>query len=413
MKLSSAMHSTQRDMNRLQSFTADLLGQAGALVEAIDPEGLDVVAPPQLQGAMGVPELCRLGFGATLPAGARRVDIEADWLACLAKVMGERGHWVRHVVDLSNPPLREPERLLEHELALDNAIYRLQGVEPAWTRYLILHFRYKALADEKRQGLLRLGINLATGAVLDGIVDRLSPWLDDEAALPPTSEPSDLPDLWDRQQLVARIHAALCWSVNHHIEPFIKSLKRRLARDEARLYDYHNQLFQDSMRRLVRLAEGDDKRRREELRLEATRREYRARLHDLGNKYALQVTAEWVQTRELVMPVQRVLLLVRRRKGERLIQVDWNPLARRLEPLPCDFGHAADTNTRLSVCDDALHILAPGGLGACGHCGKPYCRACHSEHCPKCGQPDVQGASGLAARGQETTARTTAGHTTV
>ena len=383
-------------MNRLQAFTADLLGQSGALVEAIDPEGLDVVAPPQLQGTIGIPELCRLGFGATLPGGARRVGIEADWLACLAKLIGEKGHSARHVVDVSNPSLREPERLLAHELSLDNAVYRLQGVEPAWTRYLILHFRYAALADEKRQGLLRLGINLATGAVVDGMVDRLSPWLDGEPAPFPAPEPPGLPASWDRPRVVTRIEAALRWSLNHHIESFVTSLKRRLARDEARLYDYHNQLFQESMHSLARFAEGDDKRRREELRIEATRREYRARLHDLGNKYALQVTAEWVQTCELVMPVQRLLLLLRRRKGERLIRLDWNPLARQLEPLPCDFGHVADTNTPLSLCDDALHILAPGGLGACGHCGKSYCRACHAAHCPKCGRAEERDASGLA-----------------
>ena len=47
------------------------------------------------------------------------------------------------------------------------------GVRPAWTRYLLLTFRCTALSDEKRDSVLRLGINLANGSTLDGMLDRL------------------------------------------------------------------------------------------------------------------------------------------------------------------------------------------------------------------------------------------------
>ncbi len=68
------------EMGRMQRFVADLLTQQGALVELIEPEGLEVLASPPVQQALGVNELFRLGFGATLPAGAERVGIESDWL---------------------------------------------------------------------------------------------------------------------------------------------------------------------------------------------------------------------------------------------------------------------------------------------------------------------------------------------
>jgi hypothetical protein len=382
----SATRSKPLEMNRLQAFAADLLESDGALVEAIDPEGLEVVAPPHLQHTIGIPDLCRFGFGAMLPPGARRVGIEADWLARFARVIGERGRWTRRVLRPKNPPLAGVERLLEHEILLDNATYRLRGVSAAWTRYLILDFRFTALSDEKREGLLRLGINLATGAMLDGVLDRLSSRLDTEGAEAGLPEGIDLPPLWDRRRVLERVGRALRLGLERQVETFSKSLQRRLARDQARLYGYHNQLFQETMRRVAAAPEGEDRRRREELRAEAIRREYRARLDDLGHKYALRVTAEWVQTLELVMPVQRLALMLRRRKGERLIYVDWNPLARRLELLPCEFGHTAD-RTRL-VCDDALHLVSPAGLAVCDGCGKPYCRACYTVRCPKCGHAE-------------------------
>lgn len=373
-------------MNRLQAFAADLLQREGALVEPIEPEGLEVLAPPALQRAIEIPELCRLGFGSTLPPAARRVGIEADWLARFARMIGERGKWTRRVLRPSNPPLAGVERLLEHELALPNAIYRLRGAGAAWTRYLIFDFRFTALSDEKREGLLRLGVNLATGSMLDGMLERLLQRLDteEEASAP---DDADLPPVWDRARVLGVVDRALRWRLQRQIAPFAASLQRRSARDQARLYDYHNRLLQDAARRLAALPEGDGRRERERQRSAAIEREYRARLDDLARKYALKITAEWAQTLELVMPVQRLDVLIRRRKGERLVQLDWNPLARRLEALPCAFGHAGDS-TRL-VCDDALHIVSPAGLAACGGCGRPYCRVCHPGRCPKCGRPDA------------------------
>jgi hypothetical protein len=173
--------------------------------------------------------------------------------------------------------------------------------------------------------------------------------------------------------------------LEHQLAPFVRSLRRRQMRDEERLHSYHNDLHRDALRRLAALPESHAGRPREQQRAEAIAREYRAKLDDLTHKYAMRVTVEWVQTLDLVMPVQRVKLLIRRRKGERIIELDWNPLARRLEAPACEFSGAVDR--RRLACDEALHLVAPSGLGACSGCGKPYCRACHRSRCPKCGQP--------------------------
>jgi hypothetical protein len=373
-------------MSRLQAFAADLLKREGALVEAIDPEGIEVLAPESLQRALGIPDLCRLGFGATLPEGAQRVGIETDWLDRFARVIGDRGRCATRVARPSNPPLGGIERLLEHELALPNATYRLRGVAVAWTRYLILDFRFTAVSDEKREGLVKLGVNLATAAILDGMLERLLMRLETEPADASLPKGVDLPHPWARERVLDLVRRSLPARLTHQLDPFARSLERRLARDEARLYVYHDRLFQDVMGRMAAMAQSNDRRRREQERREAIEREYRARLDDLRRKYALRVTAEWVQTLEIDMPVQRLELLVRRRKAERLLRLDWNPLARRLEPLPCAFGDPA-ARSRL-VCDDELHLVTSAGLAACAGCGKVYCRACHPERCPKCGHAE-------------------------
>ena len=365
----------------MQGFVADLLTQGGALVEPIEPEGLAVMAPPAMQGMLGVDEFCRFGFGATLPAGAQRVGIESDWLSRFEGVMAQRGRWSRQVIC---PPTRKaPDAgpLLDRELVLDNATCRLLDAAPAWTRYLVLEFRFTALSDEKREGTRSLAINLATGAIVDALSERLEPsaGLDDDTTPP---DDSALPADWERGRLIDRIRRALPWRVESALAPFVTGLRRRLARDLDRLHAYHNDLHREASLRAMQANAGDDGRQRERLRMAAIGQEYRAKLDDLAHKYALRVTVDWVRTQELIMPVHRLTAQIRRRKADRVVHLDWNPLARRLEPPPCEASWSA-ARPRL-VCDEALHLVAPAGRAPCAGGGRAYCRACHPQRCPRC-----------------------------
>jgi len=280
------------------------------------------------------------------------------------------------------PAPSDPQLLLEHALVLDNASIRLIDVVPVWTRYVILDFRYSAVSDEKRDGILQLGVNLATGALPDAMLGQLTPELvadDGDAALPANA---GLPAAWEQNRLLGLVERALYPRLDSALAPFVKGLRRRLDRDQERLYSYHNDLHREAIRRLSLLAEGDSSREREERRLEAIQREYLAKLHDLARQYAMRVAVSWVQTLEIVMPVQRFAVRIRRRKAERMIHLDWSPPARRLESPPCEFSYSAD-RPRL-VCDDALHLVTPEGMAPCAGCGRVFCRACHRERCPKC-----------------------------
>ena len=366
----------------LQSFAAALLRHEGALVEAIEPEGLEVLSPAGVQDALGIGELSRLGFGTVLPRAAQRVGIEGDWLARFARLLGSRGRWTRHVLSTPVRSPGDPEQVLRHELVLDNATFRLLDVTPAWTRYLVLDFHASAVSDDKRDFVLRLGINLATGALPDAIIGAIMPVLgDNEAETAPPD--ADLPAPWERSRVLSLIARALPPRVEMTLDPFVRGLRRRLSRDQERLYLYHNDLYRETMKRTLALSEEDSKRRREELRAEAIEREYRARLDDLVRQYATRVTIDWVRTLELAMPVQRFAVQIRRRKAARIIHLDWNPIARRLEPPACEFTASAERPSL--VCDDALHLVVPAGLGPCTGCGRAFCRACHPECCPKCG----------------------------
>jgi hypothetical protein len=263
------------------------------------------------------------------------------------------------------------------------------GITPAWTRYLLLDFRYSALSEEKRDGVVRLIVNLATGAMPDGLLGQISQRLADDSLAPTGADISpampaaaDLPPLWDSARVRDLATRALPPRLDAALAPFVKGLHRRLGRDQERLYAYHNDMHREATRRMMALPDGDPARKREQQRMEAVAREYQAKLDDLARQYALRVSVEWVQTLELAMPVQRFEVQVRRRKAARTILLDWNTLARRLEPPSCEYSHSGE-RPRL-VCDDALHLVAPSAFGPCEGCGKAFCRACHRNACPKC-----------------------------
>jgi len=369
--------------SRYRDFAARLLEHDGALVEPLDPDGLEAMLPASVQHTLHAPELVRLGFGAELPPEAQRVSLESDWLDRFGHLLDERGRWLQRVVEVPLPVLSQPARILEHGLVLQNAIYRLSRVAPAWTRYLILLLRYTAISDEKRVGMLTFGLNLANGSAVDPLVeDLLSAALSTEDTAG-THVPADahLPPAWPTPRLHSAVTRAVPARVQAHLHLFLQGMQRRLDRDVERVHAYYTGLRQEAWQRLQRQHTDSA---RERLRLEAAEREYQAKVADLRQQYDLRVTTNLEQALMLTSPVQRLELTIKRRKGERRVTLDWSPLARRLEPPPCEWSYTAEL-TRV-VCDDALHLVSPAGHAPCAQCGKNYCRACQPRRCPKCGQ---------------------------
>jgi hypothetical protein len=378
-------------MSELREFVADLLERQGAAIDAVAPDSLEVLAPATLRKQLGWPELAHLSFGTERAHGAIAIGLEGDWLDRFGTLLADEGRWSEREVrpPAAVLPPSDPQRLLDRMLDLPNAVWRFQRMSATWTRCLMLAFRFTAVSDEKREGLIWLGFNLATGALVSDILARLRPalaqmpdWHVPDPAIRQAAGPG-----WSAATLAARLHPLLDRQVRENMEPFLRAMRRRLERDRNRVHSYHDDLRSASLKRLAALARADGERaeadrRRETLRVEAIEREYRAKLDDLRRNYALRVTVEWVQALDLYVPVQRFEVLIRRRKGERVVQLDWHPLVRAAEPPLCEAGLGLE-RVRL-VCDEKLHLTDPAGQAPCASCGKPFCRACFPAACPRC-----------------------------
>ena len=270
-------------------------------------------------------------------------------------------------------------------------MWRLQGLSATSTRCRVLIFRYTAWSDEKHEGMLRLGLNLGTGAVVDEVMARLWPLLAQERQwqAPEESQRLAAGPGEDSKLLESRVSSLLKHHVQHALEPFMRGMRHRLQRDRDRVHAYFDTMRSASLKRLSALSttpggksEADSQ--REMLRVATFEREYHSKLDDLRRNYALRVKVEWVQMLDLYLPVQRFEVVIRRRKAERPIQLDWHPSVRMMELPPCDWGIGLDRQ-RL-VCDEKLHLTDTAGQAPCTSCGKSYCRACHRTACPRCGQ---------------------------
>ena len=265
----------------LRDFVADLLEREGAAVEPIEPDGLDVLAPEPLRAALGWPETGAARFRrnpartARLPSVSKATGSTASarCSATAAACRAAAGGRSRQLVAPS-----DPERLLERALDLPNAVWRLATSAPAWTRCLLLAFRYTAISDEKRDGLVWLGFNQTTGArcrpsccpgcgwrrwaVLGRSPSRSTP--------PPPASPG-------APTAAGPGVAALLEQVRQELEPFLSAMRRRLDRDRDRIHAYHDDLRGAALAKLAALgkakgSKADSERQREGMRVGAALR---------------------------------------------------------------------------------------------------------------------------------------------
>ena len=224
-------------MGNLQEFVADLLERRGAAVEVADARELAVLAPPHIQKSMGLPEFSRLVFGAERSPAAIPVGLEGDWMERLAALLGDDGRWAMREFSPGDsiPPPNEPQRVLDRALDLPNAVWRFQGMNATHARCLILTFRYVAASDDKREGLIWVGVNTSTGAVITDLVPQMRQML---MQLPDWQAPDPATMLaagprWDAATVESRLRPLLGRQLRDEIEPFLRAMRRRLTRDRV------------------------------------------------------------------------------------------------------------------------------------------------------------------------------------
>jgi hypothetical protein len=224
------------------------------------------------------------------------------------------------------------EQLLARDLAFAGAQVRVSSRAMARATYMVLFCHYVALSDERKEGLVTLGLHEASGALIPGLAEQ---W---EAARPRFFPAGQVPAHFPLN-LEAALGGALksaTAEVAAELKGFFTGMQRRLSRDLKNTREYYAALGQEMEAGLAHAGVSESLRQERLAKIAALPEELARKTTDLEQKYQVRVTISAGAALRLLMDVVHVLLELRFRRASRSLRVIWNPLTRRLDPLVCE-----------------------------------------------------------------------------
>ena len=372
----------------LLHFTCRILEHWGAAVET-EGEEVEALLPPELASRLGVGEHVRFRFSPHLskasdnnagasPTDGQLITYGSPALEQVLSLLADRGTVA--AVELKGLYLKQaaPRTEIERIFQPLNARGRLVSAGEAMVPYGVFNFRYTAISDEKKEGLVSVALNFRSLAEVPGIVPR---WQGAEWREKSIKEGSLV-----FAHLLEKIYQRACRLAQRYITPalseFTQSRERRLGRDVQRLEEYYLGMAQEIRTRLRKKGLSGEEATREEAKAAAAERELRTKTRDLEEKYAVRVQVSFVSLLHLELRVLMVLISYQRRQSFRELALFWNPLLKEWESLACE---ACGENTfAFSLCDEKQHVTCASCSRPCPACGRRFCPACRPQGCPAC-----------------------------
>ena len=354
--------------------------QVGGLVEPPAYGVYEVLLPDEVAARWGISEHQRFAFSTdmenatNLHYGHALVETVVEEL----RLITANGRFFINNVRLEKPKLYG---VIEKAISLPNAkMFPLPGAaqQVQLHHYVRLNFKVSLIADEKRELILPLWMDLQGGYAVKGADIEGVAILDTENRIP-NIEPAAL--YWlDEGPLSPKTFSALLerarLSVARVLGDSLYTLQKRLQRfleiDRARLNNYYDDLRKDAERRLHKAE--DDRRLALEAKLAAIASERQSKLEDVEQKYHLRVQLELLNLAVIAQPKLDLNVEIRKRTAAVKRRVTWDPLLHVVEGLVCD------------VCGKPGNsiLLCENGHLAHAECLAPQCVECKRSFCQKC-----------------------------
>lgn len=337
-------------------FARSVLERRGALVEDGPGGSLEAVLSGELAERLGG-EFLRLRFDpAVQDPSSRVVTLGSEDLETLGGLLGEEGRYDARRVEVPYLKKEGLEEAVRSAFTFSGVRARLRGTRTAGVPFLSLCFRTRALSDERRDGLVRVALDEATGAPAGDVEERVSALsLETRPAGPKDAAEPGLPlqGLWDRACRIAGE------KIEEGLADFRRSMNRRLGRDLHRVEEYFGGLRAAIDRRRGRAAESaEDKRRAVDLELDSKRR-------DLAAKYAVRVEASLACALRLLVPCVLATFEIAKGRVIREVPFVWNPLFKEIEPAACE---SCGRTTRTPCLCDGRHLVCAACEKSCARC---------------------------------------------
>ncbi|MEW6400666.1 MAG: hypothetical protein AB1649_02640 [Chloroflexota bacterium] len=384
-----------QDSTSLEGLVLGYFRQVGALVEPPAYGAYEVLLPDEAAERWGVSPHQKIVFEAAhQQAGVTFLHYGHALIETIAEEL--RGQSANGQFFINNVRPEKPglPSEIERAFSLPNAKIFFIPAEKEKIRhhhYARFNFKVSLVADEKRELVLPVWMDLQNGYPVNGAeIERLGILDEENQFLHIPSAPA----FWNNEpalspKTLSALLERACQAVPHELGETLANLQKRLARflelDRARLNDYYADLLKDAKRRLQK---ADEERRAAlETKIEVINAERESKLLDVEQKYHLRIQLELVNLAIISIPKLDLMVEIRKRTSTIKRTVTWNPLLHAIEPLLCDVCNRGGMTLQLCENGHLAHAecLAP----QCVECKRTYCQTCAKEvtECVVCVRP--------------------------
>jgi hypothetical protein len=326
----------------LLTFSAELLERHGGAIEPGD-DRLLALLPAHLARELELPEEVRLGSEqAPLLYGSPVLDRLIGFATRDVPV-------VYGQIQVDYLKKAGFEQLIGQDVAFADGLARIVSRAEARATYMALVCRYVALSDERKEGLVQVGIHEGSGALISGLVELIEesrPQFFPSGKVPPHF-PVHL------EQAVSSGMRSARELVEANLSDFFASMRRRLQRDVKNTREYYAALKTEMKESLSHPNLTEPQRQDRLTKIEELPREMARKIEDLEQKYQVRVTVSACGALRLLVDVVQLQVDLKYRKLQRSIRMTWNPITRRLDPLACERCHATIDRVQPAAAKDS------------------------------------------------------------
>ncbi len=305
-------------------FTRKCLEVNGALAE-VEEDGLLALLPDSLAQTLDLPREVRFG------PGERQLTYGLPLLDRLIERTTREVAIVYGTIEVPYLKKKGFDRAVAEVLAFPKGTVKVNSVGEARSSYMLLTVHYRALSDERRDGLIHLGLHEAGGAEISGFS---AGW----TRFPTHFFPADKipPHFPTRPEPVLESGVSLARErVSKHLASFLDAMARRLSRDIRSTREYYGALGKEMEASLQRTGIGAETLAERRAKLEALPREMQRKINDLVQKYSVSIQLEARAALRLLVPVVHLNTTVRYRKYRNHLRLIWNPITGQVDPVTC------------------------------------------------------------------------------
>ncbi|MBF0538716.1 MAG: hypothetical protein HQL03_10740 [Nitrospirae bacterium] len=372
-------------MRAFWDIVKDILVHNEAIIEDYG-ECMEALVTREVAQTLEIPEFSHLCRSQTSDSDDTvQLSYDSELFGRLARLFKGSGQFSQ--MTISPRPLRYEKIIatLPEKITFSNAVFKLNDTEEKTVSYMLLFFRYTAISDEKKDGIISLLVNETNLSI--AVLDRNS---EDkysgsdilrELVTRQSIEQLNTIDKMDTSLAIQAAHKAVKAVIMAELKGFISSLNRRLNRNIERVVDYYETMLSETEQRAIKKGiAGDDKTADK---IKAIKTELKWKTQDLITNFALNIRTELLSATRILSPTSVFKITIQRRKSVREFLLTYNQILRRIDSLPCE--HCFFPEKPYFVCDDKLHIICRNCYIECKKCERHYCSACYPDGCPKCG----------------------------